>query len=469
MTFSCPTSTYITYFMQIFKSRKISFIPQWIASIGVMLLFMQLGFITGCVSPMLAKLTGPNSPIALNQEEASWMASLVNIGRFCGAIVGSLVTVHFGTKNAILATSIPIALGWLGIAIAESVEILYIARLLSGVGAGMAFSCFPSYLGEIAMPEVRGALVSLATCGGPTGLLLGSIISNYLSIGVSACVYLTFCIWLMALFLYLPESPHHLIKIGNRKKAEMSINWYRSGKGTQEELESLEKFMASEKTITFINRLREFKNSDVRKITYHVMILFTFMQICGLNSIVFYLEIIMRRAKNSRAAEIVIFINICATIGALFSMLLIDRCGRRFLLLTSSIGVTISMFSMMSYFFIIDVDLDVTNLQWLPIASMISFMFFFFIGLNSVPSTVSSEIIPSNVKCIVSCLGSLTAGIIAFLSSKSYQPLVNFVGEAYMFLIYGLFALSVIPYVLFAMPETKGKSLREIQDELTKK
>lgn len=436
---------------------------------SVMLLFMQLGFITGCVSPFLAKLTSPNSPIFLNQYEASWMASLVNIGRFCGAIVGSIVTVYFGTKKSILATSLPLAIGWLGIALATNVEMLYIARLSSGIGVGMAFSCFPSYLGEIAMPEVRGAIVSLATCGGPTGLLLGSILSNYLSISASACIYLVHCVWLMALFLYLPESPHHLIKIGDRDAAKSSINWYRCGKGVEEELESVEKFMAFENSITFMDRVREFRNSDVRKVTCHVIILFTFMQICGLNSIVFYLEIIMRRAKSHRAAEIVIFINICGTIGALFSMLMIDRCGRRYLLLISSVGVTISMFSMMSYFLVINMNADVSNLQWLPIASMIAFMFFFFVGLNSVPSTVASEIIPINVKCIVSCLGSLTAGIVAFISSKSYQPLINAVGEAYMFSIYGLFALLAIPYVLFFMPETKGKSLKQIQDELTKK
>lgn len=435
----------------------------------MLFVYLQVGIVAGCVSPLLSKLTAPDSPIPMNKDEASWMASLANMGRFCGAVIGSILAAYYGTKRSLFIISIPVALGWLAIGLASSIEILYLGRVLTGFGVGMSFSCFPLYLGEIAVPKIRGAMVSLATCGGPLGLLLGSATSNYFSVNASAFVYFGFSLAMMGFFIYLPESPHHLIKVDNRQAAKDSIFWYRSGKGVQDEIEAVEKFVASESKITLLERLRHMRNPSIRKATYHVIILFTFMQICGLNSILFYLEIILRKAQCNiiNPGEMVIYINLFSIGAALISMLLNDKFGRRFLMLLSSIGIVISMIMMMSHFLIIDyMDFDVSNLQWLPITAMILFTSFFSVGFNSVPSTVTSEIIPSNVKCIVGCLGSLTAGLVAFASSKTYQPMVDSMGDAYVFLTYGLISSAAIPYVLFFMPETKGKTLQEIQDEL---
>ena len=321
------------------------------------------------------------------------------------------------------------------------------------------------------MPEIRGALVSLATVGASFGQVIASVCGSYFSMSVASSIYLALAILLMGLFLWLPESPHYLVKMGKREEARKSIDWYRAGRDVDQELEAVEKFIAADGSMSFVDKLKEFKTRPIRKATFQILAVFAFMQICGLNIVLFFMEPILIKANFTliSPALVVIYVNICATFSSAISIFLIDRCGRRFLLLISSIGTTISMVGLMSFFMLMEKGTDVTKLQWLPMASMFIFMIAFFMGLFPVPSTLLSETFPANTKCIAACIAILTGAATSFLSAKTYQPMVDAVGEGYVFMIYAILSATVIPYALFVMPETKGKSLQQIQDELMNK
>ncbi|XP_058790285.1 facilitated trehalose transporter Tret1-like isoform X2 [Phymastichus coffea] len=388
---------------------------------------MQQGVIGGMVSPMLAKLTSPDSPILLNSEEASWLASLANIARLFGAVIGSIACAYLGSKRSILLTCLPISVGWLATAFAKNVETLYAARVSNGIGTGMMFSTFPLYIGEIAMPSIRGALISFACCGFPIGQIVGSFATSYFDLTTSSLIYFGLCSIVVAILLLLPESPYYFIRVSNRKAAKKSISWYRADSGVEEELNAVEKFVATERSMSFIDKVKEFRKPVMRQAIYQVIVLFTFMQICGLNSIMSYMEIILRKAQCTilSPGEVVVYVNISATIANVISIFLIDNCGRKFLLIFSSAGLTVSMVSMSVHFALIDNNVNVINLQWIPIVSMVLFMAFFFLGLIPVPSAILSETIPSNIKSVASGIGSFTAGIMAFLSTKTFQPMVD--------------------------------------------
>lgn len=122
-----------------------------------------MGLISVWSSPYVAYLTSPESHIPMTMNEASWVVSLLNLGRLIGAISGSVAVNYLGTKTSIFVTSLPITLCWLFIIVANRVEWLYAARLLAGISMGKMYSCFSLYLGEIADPTIRGALVVLGT------------------------------------------------------------------------------------------------------------------------------------------------------------------------------------------------------------------------------------------------------------------------------------------------------------------
>lgn len=115
---------------------------------------------TAWSSPYIAYLTSPESKIPITMDMASWIVSLINLGRLIGAVSGAVAMSYFGAKRTILFITLPLATCWIFIIVADHVAWLYAARFLGGIGMGKAFS-FPFYIGEIADPSIRGALVVL--------------------------------------------------------------------------------------------------------------------------------------------------------------------------------------------------------------------------------------------------------------------------------------------------------------------
>ncbi|XP_058789150.1 facilitated trehalose transporter Tret1-like [Phymastichus coffea] len=147
---------------------------QWLMAIGVTIIMVEIGILSGWSSPYLAQLTSSDSPLPLTFDQASWVASLLNLGRFVGAITGAITVNYFGSKRTLLLTFVLIGSCWAFTMSADNFIWLYIARTLGGVGLGMTYSCFALYIGEVALPEIRGAVVSLAMAGGGSAGMLVS-------------------------------------------------------------------------------------------------------------------------------------------------------------------------------------------------------------------------------------------------------------------------------------------------------
>ncbi|KAJ8679676.1 hypothetical protein QAD02_015463 [Eretmocerus hayati] len=445
-------------------------LPQWIASLAVLFLLSQIGSMFGWTSPYSARLTSRDSPIPLTLDQMSWVASQLNLGRVVGAFIGGICAYHWGSKKTILLTLVPILTGWILITIADGPLLLYISRFSSGLGLGMAFNCFPLFVGEIASPKIRGTIITIALCGSSLGFMLASILGSYLSLNNSALVFLAIGLVDVSIFLWLPETPHHLLKLGKTEAAKRSLEWYRGGIDVSEELDTVQKYVSSASLESFGHKLKEFGNPVIRKTCFISVMLYVFMQVCGFNSVMLYMEIILRKGGSdvippSYGAVVV------SGLGAITSALtvnMMDKFGRKGVTAVSSLGTSLSMVALGTYFLLIGYGLDMTGFTWLPLASIILFNEAFVIGLMIVPSAVMSELFPANIKSIAACISGFIASIFAFGSSKTYQPLVDTFGEAYVFYIYAMINALCIPFVIFVMPETKRKSLQQIQDDLMK-
>ena len=437
----------------------------------VTLLTIQVGLIGGWTSPNLARLIRPESPIHLNASQASWVGALIEMGGTCGCFLGSISLNRYGSRQSIINTSILVGLGWLGIILANSPEWLYAARLTSGFGLGMILSVFPIYVGEVAVAETRGSLMSMTQMGFPFGVLLASACDSIFSMKVSSIIYLTLCILMLFTFSKLPESPYHLVKIGNTNSARNAINWYRSGKDVEEELASVERFISSSKKGSLLKQMQEFKKPQVRMAMLQVVVLLSFMQLCGLNSISFNMENILKRSKFElcKRAHLVIFISATGIFATALSIFLVDRFGRRILITISSIGVSASLLILIIHHHFIRTNVDVENLQWLPVVSLTLYVCFVYVGIVPVPNTSVGEMLPSSNRYLCVFIVGLTGTAMSFLTTKTFQPLLDFIGDMYTFLIYMIFSLLIVPYAVFFMMENKGKSLQQIQEELLQK
>ncbi|XP_058804411.1 facilitated trehalose transporter Tret1-like [Phymastichus coffea] len=449
------------------KIRRI--FPQALAIVTVWIIPFEIGIVGIWTSPYVAQLTAPNSPIPLNSDEASWVTSILYLGKFTGAILGSICVNFLGSKKSCLITGIPFLIGWIISYFANSALWLCVARVSLGTGYGLAFSCFALYLGEIAPPDIRGALVSFAAMGFPFGNLFGSLTGPRMSIQASSITYFVPSAILIIVLFFLPDSPHHLVKIDDVKGARESLRWYRGGvDDVEHELEGVVKFVELTASTSFMEKLAEFRLRHVRKATFLVMILFAFSQMCGLMNIIFNMETILRNSKSTvvEPSSAVSYVLTISVISSIITMGLYDRFGRKLLFITSSTGVSIALMCLGTHFILVTKGIDWNGAQWLPIASLFFFIASFANGLNAIPSIVSSEVYSANIKFVAALLANITASAASFLTSKLYQPLVDMYGEAYVFYGHALITFLAVPYALIFMPETKGKTLQQIQNDL---
>ncbi|XP_026673488.1 facilitated trehalose transporter Tret1-like [Ceratina calcarata] len=433
----------------------------------VTLFGVDLGLVVGWTSPYLAKLTNNESVLQITNDEASWVVSLVPFGRLFGAVIGSMAMEYYGSKKSLLATGLSLIIGWIGIIFANSAAWLYVSRFSSGISQGMFYSCFALYMGEIASPNIRGALVSTIVNGLPLGTLIGNIMGPYMSMMCFGIISLVVNVCFIVVFPFLPQSPHYYVRRENSVEAKKAIQWYQRKSNVNVELEMIEDFVRSSKSLNFRDKLRQIVQKKNRRVFSIIIFLFIFMQMSGMNTIVFYMEIIVRNAKVTSIdpAAVVMISNAIGIVVGWISVYCIDRCGRRILLAVSSACLVLATLLLGLHFMLLDLNYDPKNFEWLPILAMILYMLMF-IGLVPVPSTLLSEMFPDDLKSIAGFTAGISSGLFAFISSRTYQPMVDLMSEKYVFWLYAIIMTVCFFYCLIAVPETKGKTLQEIQDML---
>lgn len=445
--------------------------PQWIAACGVWLLVTELGLMGSWSSPYIDYLMSPDAPFPTTMSELSWVVSLLNFGRFFGAIGGGICIEYFGSKTTVFLTCVPISLAWLFVILADSVEWLYASRFSAGISLGMLHGCYSIYLGEIADPSIRGALIAFGTGGLVAGNFIMSVMGAYLPMSVSAAIALAPCFLLMTLFLWLPETPHYLINKKLDEKARSSIQWYHRGCDVESQFADLRKFVENLNKQSFWDIVKELNTVHFRKSILVVMVLMMYSQMSGINNISFYMQSILVSAKVSviDPAIVVIIVMGSGLVGPCLSIFLMDRFGRRILEIMSCTGIALSLSLLTIEFQLLDFGFDPKTVELLPIVGLIGFYVTVFLGVMLVPSAMLGELFPLHLKPVASFVISSFAAIVSFISTATYVPLLNLMTERYLFLFYGLLMATAVPFTLIFVPDTEGMSLQEIQEQLTER
>lgn len=436
------------------------------------MLAVVVGMVGGWTSPYLAKLTSPDGVLTVTEDEASWIASVVGLGRIGGAVTATVMVDCFGTRSAVLWTGVPHALGWISLIAANNVWWIYFARVLGGFGLGMYFGTFPLYMGEVSSPKIRGALIALIAQGMPFGILLGNLIGAYTSMWLFSCISLVPNIAFLLLFMAMPHSPYYLIRRGLIDDARRSLEWYNRGVDVTAELHSLQEFISSKQSITYCDKLGQLLGRDNRKGVLIISVMLIFVQLSGLWTLSFYMEIVLKNAGVTvvEPSLVVIIVGASGIVFGWASMWMNDKFGRKVMLTTSCIGTAFSYLLLGIDYHLLDAgSRSEVVTQWLPIIGVIVFQCSICIGITPVPSILMSELLSPDAKTVATCISNLCSAVFAFITSKTYQPMVDLTSEQYVFWLYGSLMLGLAVFTVLCIPETKGKSLQEIQQMMTGK
>ncbi|XP_003493587.1 facilitated trehalose transporter Tret1-like [Bombus vosnesenskii] len=450
--------------------KKITIWPQWLATCTLSLAVIGSGLANGWASPYLAQLTSTeaNTPLKLTDTEASWVASLLNLGRLAGALLSALCQEYIGRKKVLLLGGVPLTASWIFSICATSVMWLYISRFCSGIGSGMMWAALSLYLSEIANPKIRGSLISMNVNASSVGMFLGNAMGPYLSMEMFGYVSLVPSILFMILFSLIPESPYHYLLHGNIDKAEASLKWFRRESDVKAEMRDLQEFVDGAETNIFL-KLKEFLMPSNLKKPLVIIGVYVFSYVSGHSALSSYAEIILIKSRIAVKPSLVVTILGFSTIVAgLASMFLVDKFGRKCFLIMSGIGTSMSLALLGLHFHLLSLEYDPNSLTWLPIVALLTFNLSMSCGLQPIPSTLLGEMFTANMKNMASLFVSSSNALLSFASAKSYQPFLDLVGDKFVYWTYSICVLFSAPYVYFLIPETSGKSLIEIQRSIKK-
>ncbi|XP_046617409.1 facilitated trehalose transporter Tret1-like [Neodiprion virginianus] len=441
---------------------------QWVGAFGVMLKLFACGLSVGWASPYLASFTSGTAPFPATTDEVSWMASTYQLGRFPGAILGAVGVQYFGGKIVIIGNAVVLLISWILVIVSNSVPWIYAARFLSGLCVEAANICYPLYLGDISSPSIRGTLMVLAINGLSLGIVAGYAIGPYVSMRVFSGIGVALIIGCIVIVTLLPQSPYYLVSKNKTKEAENSVLSYNRKADVQLEMDLIRKFVARTESITFTDRLRELNLPKNRKYGLILIALIFFMQTSGMNVLITYTESIATRGMLSLISPSTMPITMggLTILGAWTSMYYVDKFERKTVWVFSTAGLALNLIALGTHFYLLDVGVDPSYLQWLFILSVSIYGAFSSMGMGSIPYILLSELFGSNIRTLAICICCSVGGLSGFVGIYGYQYLLEVIAESYIYWITGAWVFVALIFGLVLVPNTKGKTLTEIQDVL---
>lgn len=441
----------------------------YLAAVAGNLGMLTVGQYFGWTSPSLTILMQGKDetyPVHLSSEEASWVGSLLMFGTIIGVISCTCVVNVIGRKNSMLFAAVPSIISWVMIVFATSSWELYISRFLAGLSTGFTYTATPMYIGEISPADIRGNLASMFTVVSKIGTTLEYVIGPFLSVRNLALVSLASPCLFFVTFIWLPESPYFLMCRNAREKAINSLVQLRGKDDVHTEADEIERSIKAD--LANDTGFRELLCvSGNRKALIILVMLTAIHQMSGVQAVEQYAELIFDQANsNLEGKYLTMILGAVQVVSTIVCMFITDRSGRKSLLMISSIGSACSTAMVAIYFNLQYNYINTSNLTWLPIVGVIMYVIMFALGLAALPITLIGELFPTNVKALGSMVTMLSASIFAFGVTNLYLIIAKNSGIHMPFWIFTACSLAGALFTLVYVPETKGKTLQQIQDIL---
>lgn len=435
-----------------------------VASLGGLL----SGFDTGVISGALLFI---NETWPLSSLAKGWVVSSALVGAVIGAAANGILADVYGRKKVIIATAIIFAIGSVLCGFATSVAWLIAGRMILGLAIGMVNFVVPLYLSEISPQKVRGMLVSLYQLAITAGILFSYLINRIFALSEYNWRWMLGSGLIPALILlvgisFLGDTPRWLI---SKKREEEAKKIFRK---IEPELNADQQVAEIKSTLQ-----PSTKNATSKKVFQHWMLMplivgigMMFMQICtGINTIIYYTATIFKAAgftDTIGALYATIGVGVVNFLMTFVAIFFTDKLGRKPLLYAGLAGVTVSLFVLGASFYFSNYLGD--NLKWVAIGSVAFYIACFAFSLGPIGWIIISEIMPLKIRGLAMSICTMANFGFNFLVALTFPVLLEHIGEAYTFWMFGLVGIFSLWFTFRYIPETKGRSLEQIEKNWAK-
>jgi sugar porter (SP) family MFS transporter len=395
----------------------------------------------------------------LTSVQTEIAVSAVLAGAALGAAVAGSFADRFGRRPVLIADAVIFGVFAVATGMANSLAMFVAARFLVGFGVGVASMITPLYLAEVSPPKIRGALVTLNQLAIVTGIVVAYYVDylfsgagNWRAMFISAVI--PSAVLLLAM-MFLPESPRWLAKQGRDDQAFAILCRVENVADAKRHLGELEEVTRMDQL-----RFRDLFSPRFRKALVVGVGLAIFQQVTGINAIIYYTPKILEMAGFHSASSAILATVLVGAVNLVFtivSLFLLDRVGRRPLLLIGIAGMALSL-GYLGYLF------GAGHVARVPILlDVLVYLASFAIGLGPIFWLMISEIYPTTIRGQAMALASVTIWVFDLLLSVTFLSLVGAVGARRAFWLYAVLSVAAFYFSARKVPETKGRTLEEIE------
>ncbi len=456
-----------------------------VAAVGGLLFGFDTAVISGAIEFM-------KTQFELNDIQQGFVASCVLIGCAVGAAFAGELADRFGRKRALILSAVFFGVSAWGAAMPEHVllpaawihglaglislparfftgetitlnlmmEQFVVARFIGGLGIGIASMLSPLYIAEVAPARIRGSLVSLNQFAIISGILVAYLVDWICArcfpeeswrwmFGAGVLPAVAF----LAFLALVPESPRWLAKQGFREQA-LSILTRVGGRAHAEaEMNDISETIAHEGGSIF-----QLLKPGLRMALLIGVAMAIFQQITGINTVLYYAPKIFKNAGFDTNAALLSSVGVGAinAVFTVFAILLVDRLGRKPLLLIGATGMGLSIAAVAAVF-------QVKAPGWLIITTLLAYVACFALTLGPVVWVVISEIFPTRIRGRGMSVATVLLWVSCYAVSQSFPMLVDRKGMSFTYYLYSVICFAMVVFVSLLVPETKGKTLEEIE------
>jgi MFS transporter, SP family, arabinose:H+ symporter len=431
-----------------------------VAALGGLLFGFDTAVISG-TTPFIQPYFG------LSDVGLGWAVSSLLIGAIIGVAIAGKPGDWFGRRKTLMFAALLFLVSAIGSALSTELWVFIFFRFIGGLAVGIASMLSPMYISEISPSQFRGRLVSLNQLAIVIGILL-AFFSNYLlsATGDNSWRWMLAVMGIPALLffialLFVPSSPRWLAQKDQSGKALEVLTKINGTLIAQQELESIQNSLANDIKST----LGDVFAKKVRPVLFIGVLLAIFQQITGINSIMYYAPIIFQKVGSGLGSAliqttIIGAINLTFTVVAIY---LIDKIGRKPLLVGGTIGMILSLSGISIIF----------HFEWFESYLLLGLILFyiasFAVSLGPVTWVVVSEIFPNKLRSMAMSVAIIALWIACFAVTFTFPVMLNRLGGTGTFLVFNISSVLLLLFVIFKIPETKGKSLEELENILYKK
>ncbi|OXA48660.1 Facilitated trehalose transporter Tret1-2 [Folsomia candida] len=372
-----------------------------------------------------------------------------------------------GRKLSALFATIPTLLGWLVLIFSKNVWMLYISRFILGYAASFYGVVGPVLVGEIAEPKIRGVLSNMYGIFLTSGMLCSYVVGSFVDWQMLSIISAIIPVVQFFMLIFTSESPRHLLHRGKYEKAAECLAWYRGVtrlEDVETEIKAIPAANVSKSDGNLsLRKLSIFQRNNAMPLVLCVALVFI-EQLSGFAVIVSYTADIFKSAGHTANGNtLAIIFGGFQLLARALSCLLIDKAGRRPLLLMGEVGMTVSLGILGTYFYFFEKLNTVLISSWVPVICLVVYICMFSVGIGPISTTVMGEILPQEIRGVGSALCTAALRGSAFTITFAFEGVKDQVGSYGVFWIFaGVCAIGLIT-IYFWIPETKGKSFEDIK------